>query len=89
MKNRINVLLDCIQENYSILIEKNVFDNLTSEDLEDCISSLREKYVHSYSPNYPSKLKEDISVMKDEIDVENQSDGRDTLSLSGDEDADK
>jgi len=43
MRNRVNVLLDCILENYSILIKKKVFENMTIDELEDTVTAMRDK----------------------------------------------
>lgn len=69
-----------------------MFDNLTINELEECISTLREKYQDSYYPqsqSIRSKIKEKLPSAKDEIEIDNQSDDRDTLSLQGDVDDDK
>lgn len=44
MKNRVNVLLDCILENYSQLINKGVFENMTIDELEETVTAMRDKY---------------------------------------------
>jgi len=44
MRNRVNVLLDCILENYSQLIDKGVFENMTIDELEESVTAMREKY---------------------------------------------
>lgn len=85
MRNRVNVLLDCILENYSQLITKKVFENMTNDELEETVQTMREKYEDSSFRNKTDLKKEyqQIATMiKDDI-----SNDRDTLSVdSGDHD---
>lgn len=84
MRNRVNVLLDCILENYSQLITKKVFENMTHDELEETVQTMREKYEDSSFRNKTDLKKEyqQIATMiKDDI-----SNDRDTLSVDSDHD---
>lgn len=86
MKNRISVLLDCIQENYSTLINNLVFENITISELENAIQILRDKY-NNIIPTDIKSLKSE-SDMKDADETVAIESCNDTLSVNDDKNDD-